>query len=73
VTLNSLDKDGASSLHLTRLSDYLASRSSELALRQYLSSPVSLMLDSKGMAQLLYGDVITWEQLKDIYGTSLLF
>ncbi|KAH7233705.1 kinase-like domain-containing protein [Fusarium tricinctum] len=67
VTLNSLDKDGASSLHLTRLSDYLASRSSELALRQYLSSPVSLMLDSKGMAQLLYGDVITWEQLKDIY------
>lgn len=73
VILDSPVKNGALSLNLTRLSDYLASKSSEIALCQHMSSPASLMLDGKRMAKLLYGDIITWEQLKEIYGTLPLF
>ncbi|KAF5024645.1 hypothetical protein F66182_3267 [Fusarium sp. NRRL 66182] len=72
MPLDSLDKDGAPAPTLARLSDYLASKSSELALGQYLGSPATLMLDGKRMAKLMYGDTITWEQLKEVYGTRPL-
>ncbi|KAF2472728.1 uncharacterized protein BDR25DRAFT_365855 [Lindgomyces ingoldianus] len=58
---------------LTRLSTYMASKSAEITLRQYMASPKGSLWAGKVVAKLIYGNNITWEQLKEVYGTMPLF
>lgn len=56
------------SQHLTPLSTYMASKSAELMHRQYMASPKGSLWAGKRIAKLIYGDYITWEQLREVYG-----
>ncbi|KAI0513322.1 hypothetical protein F5B22DRAFT_647872 [Xylaria bambusicola] len=55
------------------LSSYMASKSTEIAYWQYMSSPRAGLVDGKIIAKLLYGGNVTWEQLRGIYGSMPLF
>lgn len=56
------------SQHLTPLSTYMASESAELMHRQYMASPKGSLWAAKRVAKLIYGEHITCEQLRKIYG-----
>ncbi|KAF2501692.1 hypothetical protein BU16DRAFT_451729 [Lophium mytilinum] len=56
----------------TYLSNYMASKSAEIAHRQYMASPRSGLWAGKVVAKLIYGTNITWEQLREVYGTMPL-
>ena len=56
------------SQHLTPLSAFMASRSAEIMHRQYMASPQGSLWAGKRVAKLIYGDHITWEQLREVYG-----
>ena len=60
------------SRHFTPLSTYMASGSAELMHRQYMASPKGSLWAAKRVAKLMYGEHITWEQLKDVYGCMQL-
>ncbi|VUC26333.1 unnamed protein product [Clonostachys rosea] len=53
----------------TRVSTYMASASAEITHRQYMASPRAILWVGKRVAKLMYGDAITWEQLREVYGT----
>ncbi|OJD17343.1 hypothetical protein AJ78_02581 [Emergomyces pasteurianus Ep9510] len=55
------------------LSSYMASKNAELMHRQYMASPNGSLWAGKRIAKILYGDHITWEQLRDVYGSMSLF
>ena len=59
--------------NLTSLSTYMASKSAEVTYRQYMASPRGSLWAGKMVAKLIYGNNVTWEQLKEVYGTMLLF
>jgi aminoglycoside phosphotransferase (APT) family kinase protein len=61
------------SRHLTPLSTYMASESAELMHRQYMASPRGSLWAAKRITKLIYGEQITWEELKRVYGCILLF
>lgn len=54
--------------HLTPLSTYMASESAELMHRQYMASPKGSLWAAKRVTKLIYGEHITWEQLRKVYG-----
>jgi hypothetical protein len=54
--------------HLTLLSTYMASQSAELMFRQYTASPSKSLVVAKLIAKLVYGEHITWEQLRKFHG-----
>ncbi|CAI6311303.1 unnamed protein product [Periconia digitata] len=56
------------SQHLTRLSTYMASESAEVMHRQYMAPPKGSLWASKRVVKLIYGDNISWEQLRKVYG-----
>ncbi|QKX58875.1 uncharacterized protein TRUGW13939_06003 [Talaromyces rugulosus] len=58
---------------LTTLSTYMASKSAEVTHRQYMASPRGSLWAGKRIAKLIYGDSVTWEQLREVYGTMPLF
>ena len=60
------------SQHLTPLSTYMASESAELMHRQYMASPKGSLWAAKRIAKLMYGEHITWEQLRKVYGYTQL-
>lgn len=59
--------------NLTPLSTYMASKSAEVTYRQYMASPRGSLWAGKMVAKLIYGEDVTWEQLKEVYGTMPLF
>jgi hypothetical protein len=61
------------SLDLTPLSTLMSSRSAEITLRQYMASPKGSLWAGKRVAKLMYVENITWEQLREAYGTMSLF
>lgn len=65
--------DTASSANLTPLSTYMASKSAEVVHRHYMASPGRSLLAGKMIAKLVYGKSVTWEQLREVYGTLSLF
>ncbi|PNP61278.1 hypothetical protein FNYG_13964 [Fusarium nygamai] len=71
--LDNPDLDIVGQSNLTPLSTYMASKSAEIAYRQYMSSPRGSLFAGKMVAGLMYGKSVTWEQLKEVYGTMSLF
>ncbi|KAF7560555.1 hypothetical protein G7046_g3599 [Stylonectria norvegica] len=65
--------EGASKENLTSLSTYMVSKAALVTHRQYMASPRGSLWAGKMVAELIYGKGITWEQLKDVYGTQPLF
>ncbi|KAM5519308.1 protein kinase-like (PK-like) protein [Fusarium oxysporum f. sp. phaseoli] len=59
--------------NLTPLSSYMASKSTEITYRQYMSSPRGSLFAGKMVAGLIYGKSVTWDQLKEVYGVMPLF
>lgn len=45
--------------HKTQLSEYMASKMSEIAFRQHMSSPGSYLWDGKTIAKFVYGSTVT--------------
>ncbi|KAF2801186.1 hypothetical protein K505DRAFT_403580 [Melanomma pulvis-pyrius CBS 109.77] len=66
--LNQQQGNMKQSQHLTPLSTYMASESAELMHRQYMASPKGSLWAAKRVAKLIYGEHITWEQLRNVYG-----
>ncbi|KAJ8132736.1 hypothetical protein O1611_g889 [Lasiodiplodia mahajangana] len=60
-------------MNLTPLSTYMASGSAEIVHRQYMASPRGSLWAGKRVAKLIYGTSVTWEQLREVYGTMPLF
>jgi isoamyl acetate esterase len=60
------------SLNVTPLSTYMASGNAEIIHRQYMTSPRGSLWAGKRIAQLIYGNNVTWEQLKGVYGNMPL-
>lgn len=71
--LDKPEEDVASHADLTPLSTYLASKSAEVTYRQYMASPRSSLFAGKMVAKIMYGETVTWEQLKEVYRTLPLF
>ncbi|KAF2968300.1 hypothetical protein GQX73_g5270 [Xylaria multiplex] len=71
--LDNLEADMALSPNLTPLSTYMASKSAEIVHRQYMASPRGSLWAGQMVAKLIYGNTVTWEQLKEVYGTVPLF
>lgn len=59
--------------NLTPLSTYMASKSAEITYRHYMASPRGSLWAAKMVAKLIYGESISWEQLREVYGTESLF
>lgn len=53
---------------ITLLSTYMASRSAEITHRYYMAGPRSSLFAGRMVAKLMFGDTITWEQLREVYG-----
>lgn len=68
--LDNIDADVELLPNLTSLSAYMASKSAEVTYRQYMASPRASLWTAKIIAKILYGTVISWEQLREIYGTT---
>lgn len=71
-----LDKPGIQiplDRNLTPLSTYLASKSAEVTYRHYMASPRGSLWAGKMVAKLIYGKSVTWEQLREVFGTAGLF
>ncbi|KAI1173905.1 kinase-like domain-containing protein [Nemania sp. FL0916] len=58
--------------NLTPLSSYMASPSAEITYRQYMCSPRANLWAGKRIAKLIYGNTVTWEQLREVYGNMPL-
>ena len=61
------------SQHLTTLSTYMVSGSAEIMHRQYMASPKGSLWAAKRVVKLIYGEHVTWEQLRQVYGCMQLF
>ncbi|EEP77851.1 predicted protein [Uncinocarpus reesii 1704] len=55
-------------LNFSRLSTYMASKSAELMYRQYMASINGSLWDGRRIAKVIYGEHVTWEQLRQVYG-----
>ncbi|KAJ2985706.1 hypothetical protein NUW58_g5393 [Xylaria curta] len=71
--LDNLQADMALGPNLTSLSTYMASKSAKVVHRQYMASPRGSLWAGKRVAKLIYGRSVTWEQLREVYGTVPLF
>ncbi|KAK1768680.1 hypothetical protein QBC33DRAFT_610062 [Phialemonium atrogriseum] len=71
--LDDLGVDTALHPNLISLSTYMASESAEVTYRQYMASPRGRLWAGKMVAKLIYGKSVTWEQLREVYGTMPLF
>ncbi|KAI1273259.1 kinase-like domain-containing protein [Xylaria sp. FL0933] len=71
--LDNREVDMALSTNLTPLSTYMSSKCAEITHRQYMASPRGSLWAGKRVAKLIYGETVTWEQLKEVYGTLPLF
>ncbi|KKZ62869.1 hypothetical protein EMCG_02779 [[Emmonsia] crescens] len=56
------------SQHFMPLSTYMASKNAELMHRQYMASTNGSLWAGKRIAKVIYGEHITWEQLREVYG-----
>lgn len=65
--LGSIDADILVRQDLTPLSTYMASKAAEVTHRQYMASPRSSLWPGRRVAKLIYGESITWEQLREVY------
>ncbi|KAL2691413.1 hypothetical protein Neosp_001798 [[Neocosmospora] mangrovei] len=57
---------------LTTLSEYMTSISAEITFHHYATSIQRRLLAGKAVTEIMYGDVITWEQLREVYGAMPL-
>ncbi|KAI1346666.1 hypothetical protein F5Y01DRAFT_297270 [Xylaria sp. FL0043] len=73
LPLDNREVDMALSTNLTPLSTYMSSKCAEITHRQYMASPRGSLWAGKRVAKLIYGETVTWEQLKEVYGTLPLF
>ncbi|KAH7019869.1 kinase-like domain-containing protein [Ilyonectria destructans] len=71
--LDNPEADMTLSPNLTLLSTYMVSKSAEVTHRQYMASPRGSLWAGKMIAKLIYGNSVTWEQLREVYGTMPLF
>ncbi len=53
----------------TLLSSYMASKSAIITHRQYMATPRGSLFAGKQTAKLIYGESVSWEQLRQVYGT----
>ncbi|USP80489.1 hypothetical protein yc1106_07763 [Curvularia clavata] len=60
-------------LGFTSLSAYMASESPEIMFHQSIASPKGSLWAAKRVSKLMYGEYITWEQLKKVYGYLPLY
>ncbi|KAK4244425.1 kinase-like domain-containing protein [Corynascus novoguineensis] len=67
--LDNLGVDTALRPNLTPLSAYMGSRGAEITHRQYMASPKGSLWAGRIVAKLIYGNSVTWEQLREVYGT----
>ncbi|KAI0200869.1 kinase-like domain-containing protein [Astrocystis sublimbata] len=67
--LDNSETDITLSPNMTPLSAYMASKHAEITLRQYMASPRGGRFDGETVAKVIYGDTVTWEQLKEVYGS----
>ncbi|KAK1240223.1 hypothetical protein MKX08_007665 [Trichoderma sp. CBMAI-0020] len=58
--------------NLTPLSAYMASTSAEITHRQDMASPRGGLWAGQMIAKLIYGQSVTWEQLREVYGAMPL-
>ena len=65
--------DMTQSTGLAHLSTYMASKSAEITHRHYMASPSGTLWAGQMVAKLMYGQTLTWEQLREVYGTMPLF
>lgn len=63
----------ASTPSLTPLSAFLQSDRAEIAYFCTYSNPRRALWDAQRAAKLMYGKTISWEQLKEVYGTKAIF
>lgn len=55
--------------HRTPLSTFMASSSADLTWRCFMTGPHSAHITAKlSVSKVIYGEVISWEQLKEVYG-----
>lgn len=73
LPLDNPEVDTVLQSNLTPLSTYMASKSAEITHRQYMASPRGSLWAGKMVAKLIYGESVSWEQLKEVYGTMPLF
>lgn len=73
LPLDDPEVDIALHRNLTRLSTYIASGSAEIAHRQSMASPRGSLWAGKRVAKLIYGEIVAWEQLREVYGTMAFF
>lgn len=66
------EKEDMQSSDLTPLSTYMASKSADITLRQYMASPRGLLFAGREVAKLMYGEKFTWEQLREVYSVMPL-
>ncbi|KAL6809370.1 kinase-like domain-containing protein [Trichoderma sp. SZMC 28013] len=60
--------DSLLSSNPTPLSAYMASKSAEITHRQYMASPEGSLWAGQMVAKLIYGQSVTWEQLREVFG-----
>ena len=70
--LDNVEADIGLLISLTPLSTYMASKNADITYRQYMASPRRSLWAGKMVAKLIYGNTITWEQLREVYGTMPL-
>lgn len=67
--MDNTEADMSKQSNRTPLSTYMASKGAEITYHQYMGSPKGGLRTGKMVAQLVYGKSVTWEQLRDVYGT----
>jgi len=72
-TLHDMEVGTIPNPSLTPLSIYLASKGAELVYREYITTPRQAFWASKTVAKVTYGESVTWEQLREVYGNMPLF
>ena len=70
--LDNPELDVAETKHLTPLSSYMASKGAVITHRQYMATPRGSLFAGKQTAKLIYGENVSWEQLRQVYGAMPL-
>lgn len=64
--LDNLELDMSLNENLTPFSAYMPTKSAEIIHRQYMASPRGSLWAGKMVAKLIYGQSVTWEQLREV-------
>ncbi|XWW98100.1 hypothetical protein V2A60_006096 [Cordyceps javanica] len=70
--LDDPERDMEETEQQTLLSSYMASKSAVITLRQYMATARGSLFAGKETAKLIYGQTVSWEQLRQVFGTMPL-